>query len=154
MPTMTLTVTTITSAHALWTTSSGSLTSVLASDDGTTSSGSSYAICSSDARAINDIAMSDPTVAEGDIASITSVRFLGVGRMPLRGTTGTDIDIEFDTPHGFSETLNFFNNVNYEVEYGTTRTTAPDGSDWKYSEIEDLKFNITKIYIQPQKKLS
>lgn len=141
---MTLTVETIGSSHALWTTSSGSLTSVLASDDGTTASGSSYAICASDGRAINDIAMSDPAVAEGDITSITSVRFLATGRCPARGSGGTDVDINFDTPSGFSETLNFFNNANYEVEYGTTRTAQPDSSAWEYSDIEGLQFNISK----------
>ena len=139
---MTLTVTGITSAHGAWTTSSGPHVVTLGSDDGTTASGSSYSICASPGRAISGISMSNPTVAEGAIASITSVRFLGTGRCASRGTLGVNLVISFETPSGFSETLNFFNNTNYEVEYGTTRTTQPDSSAWEYSDIEGLEFNM------------
>tara|TARA_Y100000310_G_scaffold163533_1_gene163371 strand:+ start:237 stop:755 length:519 start_codon:yes stop_codon:yes gene_type:complete len=139
---MTLTVTGVASAHALWTTSSGTHVDTLGSDDGTTSAGSSYSICASGGRSITGISMSNPAVAEGDIASITSVRFLGTGRSPGRGASGADLTISFATPSGFSEVLNFFNNANYEVEYGTTRTAQPDSSAWEYSDIEGLEFNI------------
>lgn len=143
MPTMTLTVASIGSESG-WTASSGSNTSTIASDDGTTSSGSSYSSSSTNNGTLSDIVMSNPTVASGDVASITSVRFLGTGRCASRGSSGSDVDIDFDTPSGFSETLNFFNNANYEVEYGTTRTAKPDSSAWSYSDIENLQFNITK----------
>ena len=142
---MTLTVTGVTSAHGLWLTSSGTHVDTLGSDDGTTSAGSSYSHCSSIGREIGGISMSNPTVAEGDMDAtnpITSVRFLATGRHPSRGSGGADVDISFAVPLGFTETLNFFNNVNYEVEYGTTRTTDPFGGDWEYSDIENLEFNI------------
>ena len=147
MPTMTLTVTGVGSADIAWLTSSGTHVDTLGSDDGTTSSGSSYSLCPIDGKRINDIVMSNPTVAEGDIDTITSVRFLATGRCPARGSGGSDVDFDFDTPSGYAsdpETLNFFNNFNYEVEYGTTRTTKPDSSAWEYSDIENLQFNIEK----------
>ena len=145
MPTMTLTVASIGSESVGgWSPSSGTNTLVIQSDDGTTSSGSSYSSSSTNNGTLSDIVMSNPTVASGDVASITSVRFLGTGRCASRGSSGSDVDIDFDTPSGFSETLNFFNNVNYEVEYGTTRTAKPDSSAWSYSDIENLQFNITK----------
>jgi hypothetical protein len=149
---MTLTVTGVGVADAAWLRSAGSLTHVatLGSDDGTTASGSSYSLCSINGKRINDIVMSNPTVAEGDMDAtnpITSVRFLATGRCPARGSGGSDVDFDFDTPSGYAsdpETLNFFNNTNYEVEYGTTRTAKPDDSAWEYSDIENLQFNIEK----------
>ena len=145
MPTMTLTVTTIVAESVGgWIPNTGNNVTVLSSDDGLTASGSSYSQSTTNGGALNEVIMSDPAVAEGDIDSITSVRIKAVGRMPARGSGGSNVDFEFETPSGFSETLNFFNNANYEVEHGTERTTKPDSSAWSYSDIEDLKFNISK----------
>tara|TARA_Y100000034_G_scaffold11482_1_gene12009 strand:+ start:330 stop:866 length:537 start_codon:yes stop_codon:yes gene_type:complete len=145
---MTLTVTGIGSGTVGgWSPSSGTNASAIASDDGLTASGSSYSSTNANNAALLDVVMSDPTVAEEDMDAtnpITSVRFLAVGRCPARGSGGSDVDFNFDTPSGFAETLNFFNNVNYEVEYGTTRTEQPDSSAWSYSDIENLQFNIIK----------
>ena len=141
MPTMTLTVDAIGGGSGDW---SDSGTNPLTSNDGTTAAGSSYVHSSTNGGTITDISVTNPSVSSGDIDSITSVRFLATGRCPARGSGGSDVDFEFDTPSGFSETLNFFNNLNYEVEYGTTRTAKPDSSAWSYSDIENLLFNITK----------
>ena len=145
MPTMTLTVTGGTVGLGWGASGAPTAVHAIGSDDGLTASGSSYATCSINLVNISDIDMSAPSVAEGAMDAtnpITSVRFLGVGRMPGRGASGTDLDIKFDVPDGHRETLNFFNNVNYEVEYGTTRTEKPDSSAWEYSDIEGLEFNI------------
>ena len=148
MPTMTLTVTGIlTESVGGWSPSSGTNASAIASDDGLTSSGSSYSSTNTNNATLLEVAMSDPSVAEEDMDAtnpITSVRFLAVGRCAARGSAGSDVDFRFNTPFGFLETLNFFNNVNYEVEYGTTRTAKPDSSAWSYSDIENLRFNIKK----------
>ena len=145
---MTLTVTGIGSESVGgWLPSSGNNASVIASDDGLTSSGSSYSSSNTNNGTLGEVAMSNPTVAEEDMDAtnpITSVRFLAVGRCAGRGSSGSDVDIIFDTPSGFTETVNFFNNRNYEVEYGTTRTAKPDSSAWSYSDIDDLRFDIVK----------
>ena len=88
----------------------------------------------------------DPTVSEADIdfSAGISIRFTSSGRCPQRGSSGSDVDIEFLVPSGFSETVNYFNNANYETEVGTARTTKPDSSAWSYSDLEDLQMRCTK----------
>ena len=107
MPTMTLTVTGVPEQAVAWVSIGGIAAVALASDDGTSTSGASYVTCSTDGAGMNQIDVSNPTVASGDVDSITSVRFLATGRCPSRGSGGSDVDFEFDTPSGFSETINF-----------------------------------------------
>ena len=147
MPTMTLPPVDGTAGLGWHYSGAANAIAAIASDDGLTASGSSYSSTHANNAALLDVVMSDPTVAEEDMDAtnpITSVRFLAVGRCPARGSGGSDVDFNFDTPSGFAETLNFFNNANYEVEYGTTRTEQPDSSAWSYSDIENLQFNIIK----------
>ena len=97
-------------------------------------------------RIILDFA--NPTVAEGDIdfSAGISIRFTSSGRCPARDASnaGSDVTIKFQTPFGFDETINYFNNANYETENGTARTTKPDSSAWEYSDLEDLQMRCTK----------
>ena len=95
-------------------------------------------------RIILDFA--DPTVAEDDIdfSAGISIRFTSSGRCPPRGSSGSDVNIKFQTPNGFEETINYFNNASYETENGTARTTKPDSSAWDYSDLEDLQMRCTK----------
>jgi len=105
----------------------------------------SYALCSTNIAAF-DLTFANPSVAEADIGTITSVQFISSGRCPARGRSGSDLDIAFLQPSaGFPETENYFNNVNYETESGTVRTqTPPPSADWTYANLEDLQFRITK----------
>jgi hypothetical protein len=103
----------------------------------------SYVLCSIDGkRMIFNFA--NPTVAEADIASIDDVQFVSSGRCPDRGSGGSDVIIKFQTPDGFDETINYFNNANYETENGTARAAKPDSSAWDYSDLEDLQMRCTK----------
>jgi len=109
-------------------------------DDGDTS----YVQCSSDARVLN-VTYADPSVAEGDISSITSVRFLSTGRHTGRSGTA-DVDISFLTPTaGFSETAQYDAHFSsYETINGTSRTTSDGSSAWTYSDLENLSMKMTK----------
>jgi hypothetical protein len=145
MPTMTLTVDGSGSGTLGWGISgAASTTAALASDDGTSTSGSSYVSSNSASEAFLGISFTDPTVAESAIASITSVRFVAKGRRAARGPGGTDVLFTFNTPSGFAETINFAGSISYVTRNGTTRTAQPDSSAWDYSSIEGLELDLEK----------
>ena len=140
MPTMTL-LPNGTVNNTGWVANTGTVHDALDDDNGDTS----YVSSSTDLhRIILDFA--SPTVAEADIDFSRGIviRFTSSGRCPARGSGGSDVDIKFQTPFGFEETINYFNNANYETENGTVRTAKPDSSAWEYSDLEDLQIRCTK----------
>ena len=153
MPTMRLTPDAGGASTLGWTTNASDNVTAIASDDGTTAFGSSY-VQSTGNNSMTGIGFSNPSVAEGDIASITSVQWSAVGRCPARGSSGTDVVITYNTPSGFAETINFFNNRNYEVEAGTARTAKPDTSAWSYSDLEGLKLNVSHASGEPTMRMA
>ena len=153
MPTMRLTPDLEGTSSFGWTTNAANNLAAISSDDGTTSSGSSY-VQSTGNNSMLGIGFSNPSVAEGDIASITSVQWSAVGRCTARGSSGTDVVITYNTPPGFAETINFFNNRNYEVESGTVRAAKPDGTDWTYANLENLKLNVSHASGEPTMRMA
>ena len=139
MPTMTLTLDGIGVAGGGWSYSgAGSLAQAISSDDGN----NSYGITSTLNDALIGLSFTDPIVAEGDIDSITSVRWVAKGRRPSRTAGGTDVSIVYNLPSGFTENINFPSAGSMATVNGTTRTTQPDGSDWTYSRIVALLLNL------------
>jgi|TARA_R110000823_G_scaffold242036_1_gene366607 hypothetical protein len=124
-----------------WVVNTGTAHDALDDDNGDTS----YISTTSNGKRVI-LGFADPTVAEGDIdfGAGISIRFTSSGRCPSRGFAGSDVDIKFQTPSGFTETINYFNNRSYETENGTARTTKPDSSAWSYSDLEDLEMRCTK----------
>jgi len=104
----------------------------------------SYVQCSQNGRVI-DVTYANPSVAEGSISSITSVRFLSTGRHTGRSGTA-DVDISFQTPSaGFSETVQYDSHFSsYETINGTSRTTSDGSNAWTYSDLEDLSLRLSK----------
>ena len=104
----------------------------------------SYVRTTSDGRYLN-ITYADPSVAEGDIASITSVRFLSSGRSTDRSNPAL-VDISFLTPTaGFSETATYLVHASsYTTINGTSRTTSDGSTAWTYSDLENLSMRMTK----------
>ena len=104
----------------------------------------SYVKCSSDARTMI-IEYANPSVAEADIASIDSVRFLSSGKAVHR-TDPSLVAISFADPYaGFSETVSYdAHRTNFETINGTARTTSNGINPWTYSNLEDLEMLCTK----------
>ena len=109
-------------------------------DNGATS----YVKCSVDPRSMI-IEYANPSVAQADIASIESVRFLSSGKAVHR-TDPSLVAISFSAPTaGFSETVSYdAHRTNFETINGTARTTSNGVSDWNYSNLEDLEMICTK----------
>ena len=113
----------------------------LQSDDG----GTSYVKCSTDLRNMV-IEFANPSVAEGDIASIDSVRFLSSGKSVHRSDPSL-LDIEFEAPTAdqFSESCSYnAHRTNYETINGTSRTTHDGTHDWTYANLEALELECIK----------
>jgi hypothetical protein len=146
MPTMILLPDGTSSADLLWLAvpSPQERHHVLDDDNGDTS----YATCGVNNKQMT-LEFANPTVAEEDInfdAGII-IRFITSGRTPGRGASGSDVDIKFQVPDGFEETLNYHNNVAYETEVGTSRNTKPPsagGGAWSYQDLRDLEIRCTK----------
>jgi len=105
----------------------------------------SYSKCSVDTREMT-IEYANPSVAEADIASIDSVRFLSSGKANHRSLSSI-VAISFAAPiSGLSETLSYdAHRTNFETINGTARTTTDGSSAWTYSNLEDLEMLCTKI---------
>jgi hypothetical protein len=104
----------------------------------------SYVKCSADGRQMT-IEYANPSVAEADIASIDSVRFLSSGKANHR-TDPSLVAISFAAPTaGFSETVSYdAHRTNFETINGTARTTSDGSNAWTYSNLEDLEMLCTK----------
>ena len=106
--------------------------------------GTSYVKCNDNNETIV-IEYANPSVAEGDIASIDSVRFLSSGKSAHRSQAAI-VDISFEAPTaGFSESCSYdAHRTNYETINGTARTTHDGTHSWVYSNLEDLEMLCTK----------
>ena len=104
----------------------------------------SYVKCSTHGRSMQ-IEYANPSVAEADIASIESVRFLSSGKSVHRSDPSL-VAISFQSPTaGFSETVSYdAHRTNFETINGTARTTSDGSSAWTYSDLEDLEMKCVK----------
>ena len=105
----------------------------------------SYCVSSSPYRYMI-LGFANPSVAEGDIDTITSVRFLSSGRSTDRRSASL-LDIDYETPSGNpTESCSYNAHASsYETINGTSRSDA-DGSSggWSYSDLENLEMRCTK----------
>ena len=105
----------------------------------------SYVKCSTHGRSMQ-IEYANPSVAEADIASIESVRFLSSGKSVHRSDPSV-VSISFEAPTaGFAEVASYdAHRTNFETINGTARTTSDGSSAWTYSDLEDLEMKCTKV---------
>ena len=105
----------------------------------------SYCVSSSNARYMI-LGFANPPVIEGDIDTITSVRFLSSGRSTDRRNASL-LDIDYETPSGNpTETCSYDSHPSsYETINGIARSDA-DGSSggWSYADLENLEMRCTK----------
>ena len=113
----------------------------------------SYVKCSTDSAAMiityadpDDVTSANDGVAEADIESIQSVRFLSSGKAVHR-TDPSRVAISFEEPTaGFSEIADYnAHRTNFETINGTARTTSDGSNAWTYSNLEDLELRCTKV---------
>ena len=104
----------------------------------------SYTKCSGDLRFMT-IEYANPSVAQAEIASIDSVRFLSSGKANHRSSPSL-IAISFAAPTaGFSETVSYdAHRTNFETINGTARTTSDGSTPWTYGRLEQLEMLCTK----------
>ena len=107
--------------------------------------GTSYVKCNDNLEAMV-IEYANPSVAEGDIESIDSVRFLSSGKAVHR-TDPSVTRMLFEVPSGNDYEICSYNahRTNYETINGTARATS-DGSSaaWTYANLEDLSMRLAK----------
>jgi hypothetical protein len=114
-------------------------------DNGSTS----YSKCSTNLRQVV-IEYANPSVAEADIASIESVRFLSSGRSNDRRNPSL-VAIAFAAPTaGFSETVSYDAHAfSFETINGIARTASDSfATAWTYSALENLEMSCLKIGTQ------
>ena len=120
----------------------GSVENALKYDDGNTA----YVKCN-DALEFMIIEYANPSVAEAGITSITSVRFLSSGKSAHR-TNPSLVDIAFETPSGNPTEICYYDahRTDFETINGISReySDGVGGTDWTYSDLEDLEMTITK----------
>ena len=128
-------------AGAGWVANTGTKADAVASDNGDTA----YIETGTD-TAETHFTFTNPSVASGDIASITSVQLITAGRFPSRGSGGEDVDFVFDNApgSGLAETLNYPNAATHNARSGTVHTVNTGGSAWAYSDLETVEIQITK----------
>ena len=107
----------------------------------------SYSKCSVNLRTM-EIEYANPSVAEADIASIDSVRFLSSGKAVHRTDTSV-VSISFEAPTAmFAETASYdAHRSSFETINGTARTTSDGSNAWTYSDLENLEMKCTKAFI-------
>ena len=105
----------------------------------------SYVECSSNLRRL-DLGFANPSVAEGDIDSIDSVRFLSSGRCTA-GRFGSNVTVSWQSPTGNSNVINTYDThvINYETINGASLTSSDgSGTAWTYSDLEGASIRLTK----------
>ena len=111
-------------------------------DNGATS----YVKCTPNGRYMI-IEFANPSVAEEDIASITSVRFLSSGKSNHR-TSAANVGIAYEVPSGNASELCAYDahRSDYETINGISRVYSDGvgGTDWTYSDLESLEMKCTK----------
>ena len=129
----------------------GTVDQVLSSDDGNTS----YMACNT-SGAFMRLAFADPDdvtsansgVAEGDIDTIDSVRFISSGRADSRSSTSR-ITIAYYKPAGNPDEILQYPPVSpsqYETVNGTARDYVKNTDAWAYSDLEVLELLCTQVY--------
>ena len=118
----------------------GSVKNALMFDDGVTA----YVKCDDVTETMN-IEFANPSVAEGDIDTIDSVRFLSSGKANHRSSP-TRISVVYYDPSGNQgENANYLaHRTNFTTINGTARPYS-DGSStaWTYANLEDLEMRVT-----------
>ena len=114
----------------------------LVNDNGSTS----YVKCDND-TAYMVIEYADPSVAEADIASIESVRFLSSGKSSHRLNPAA-VSVGYQVPSGnAAESCSYdAHRTNYETINGTARTTKDGTHDWDYAALESLEMICIKTF--------
>ena len=106
----------------------------------------SYVKCNDDSESMI-IEFANPSVAEADIASIDSVRFLSSGKAVHR-TDPSLVRIGYEVPSGISlEQVSYdAHRTNFETINGTAQPYS-DGSSaaWTYANLEALELLVLKI---------
>ena len=124
-----------------WAANTGTHEDALGDDNGDTS----YVACSSHNRQLN-LTYANPSVAEVDIDTITSVRFLSSGRSTNR-TTASEVDILIVNPLGnLVVTVSYDAGLSYETINGTALPYSIPGAStaWSYANLENLSLRCTK----------
>jgi len=123
----------------------GSVKNALMFDDGTTA----YVKCDDITETMN-IEFANPSVAEGDIDTIDSVRFLSSGKANHRSSP-TRISVVYYDPSGNpGENANYLaHRTNFTTINGTARpfTDGLGNTDWTYADLEDLEMRVTMASI-------
>ena len=98
------------------------------------------------------IEFASPSVAEADIDRITSVRYSSSGRADHR-TSAALATISYEAPSGNAAQINSYDSSpsSFEKLYGTARLYSDGlgGTDWTYSDLEDLEMRVTKLLPVP-----
>ena len=92
------------------------------------------------------IEYANPSVAEGDIASIDSVRFLSSGRSTHR-TFSSRVAFDYEVPSGNPQQIAFYAATRsaFTTVNGTARSDANGTSGgWTYADLEALEMKCTK----------
>ena len=125
-----------------WAANTGTHEDALGDDNGDTS----YVACSSHNRQLN-LTYANPSVAEVDIDTITSVRFLSSGRSTHR-TTDSEVDILIINPLGNpGVTVSYDKHVDsYETINGTALPYSNPtlSAAWSYANLENISLRCTK----------
>jgi len=94
----------------------------------------------------DDVTAANSGVAEADIASITSVRFLSSGRANHR-TNSANTVVSYEVPSGnATQICSYDSGISYETINGLPKiySDGAGGTDWTYSDLESLEMRVTK----------
>ena len=115
----------------------------------------SYCVSSSNARYMilgfanpDDVTSANSGVAEGDIDTIDSVRFISSGRADSRSSTSR-ITIAYYKPAGIPDEIASYPPVSpsqYETVNGTARDYSKDTTPWTYIDLEHLELLCTQVH--------
>ena len=115
----------------------------LQTDNGATS----YVKCNDNLESMI-IEYANPSVAEGDISSIDSVRFLSSGKAVHR-TDASLVRIGYEVPSGnpLEQVSYLAHRTNYTTINGTSRTSYDGnvGTGWTYAQLQSLELICIKI---------
>ena len=143
MPSMTLTPDGL-SASPGWAANTGTINDALVTNDGDTT----YAEAGTNTETCT-LTFSAPSVAEGAIASITSVQILTYGRNPARSGGDGRVTYEYEVggDSDFAQSFNYINNFSHQSVNGTVRTTSPVSGNpaWSYANLGDIEIKLTKF---------
>ena len=92
----------------------------------------------------DDVTPVNDGVAEADIDTIDSVRFLSSGKSVHRSNPSL-VDIAYETPSITAESCSYdAHRTNYETINGTAQTTSDGSNPWTYTNLERLEMLCTK----------